>query len=116
MYKQDCIFCKIAAGEMPADIVYQDELVAAFRDTNPVAPTHILIIPNQHITSTNELNGDHEAEAARILTLVPELVHKEGIDERGYRLIMNTGPDGNQVVMHMHLHLIGGQKMKYPMG
>ena len=116
MYKQDCIFCKIAAGEMQADIVYQDELVTAFRDINPVAPTHILIIPNQHIANTNDLERKHEAKAARMLTIIPKLAREEGIDESGYRLIMNTGPDGNQVVMHMHLHLIGGQKMKHPMG
>lgn len=116
MFKDDCIFCKIAAGNLQADIVYQDDLVTAFRDINPVAPTHILIIPNQHIGSTNELTSEHKAEAGRMLTLVPELARKESIDNSGYRLIMNTGPDGNQVVMHIHLHLIGGQKMKHPMG
>lgn len=116
MYEEDCIFCKIAAGEMKADIVFQDSKVTAFRDINPVAPTHILIIPNQHISNTNELKGEHEAEAARMLTVVPKLAREEGIDDGGYRLIMNTGPDGNQVVMHMHMHLIGGQKMKHPMG
>lgn len=116
MYEQDCLFCKIAAGEMQADIVFQDEMITAFRDINPVAPTHILIIPNQHISNTNELTSEHEATAARLLTVVPELALNEGINESGYRLIMNTGPDGNQVVMHMHLHLIGGQKMKHPMG
>lgn len=116
MQEPDCIFCKIAAGEMEADIVYQDELVTAFRDINPLAPTHILIIPNQHISSTNELNSEHDAEAARMLTVVPGLAGKEGVEKSGYRLIMNTGPDGNQVVMHIHVHLIGGQKMKHPMG
>jgi len=116
MQKEDCLFCKIAAGELPADIVYQDDLVTAFRDINPVAPTHILIIPNQHIQDNNELSEQFKDEAARILTVVPELARKEGIDKSGYRLIMNTGPDGHQLVMHVHLHLIGGQEMKYPMG
>lgn len=113
---EGCIFCMIVAGEMPSDIVYQDDLVTAFRDIHPVAPSHILIIPNLHITNTNDLGVEHGEIAARMLTVVAELARKEGIEESGYRLIMNTGPDGNQVVMHMHLHLIGGQKMKHPMG
>jgi histidine triad (HIT) family protein len=116
MQDKECIFCKIAADELEAEVVFQDELVTAFRDINPVAPTHILIIPNQHIVNTNEVKLENEAEVARMLTVVPELARKEGVDESGYRLIMNTGPDGNQVVLHMHLHLIGGQKMMHPMG
>lgn len=116
MQEKDCIFCKIASGGMEADIVYQDDLVTAFRDINPLAPSHILIIPNQHLQSTNQLNSHYAAEAARMLTLVPALARSEGIAESGYRLIMNAGPDGNQVVLHMHLHLIGGRKMEHPMG
>lgn len=116
MANQDCIFCKIVAGEIPSDKVYQDEWVTAFRDINPLAPTHILIIPNKHLTGTNDLKPDHAAMAGRMLTVVPELAAKEGIAESGYRLIMNTGPDGNQVVMHMHLHLLGGHLMKHSMG
>lgn len=116
MVEQDCIFCKIVSGELPADKVYQDEWVTAFRDIHPLAPTHILIIPNKHLTSTNDLAPDQAAMAGRMLTVVPELARQEGIAQRGYRLIMNTGPDGNQVVMHMHLHLLGGQQMQHPMG
>lgn len=116
MANQDCIFCKIVAGEIPSEKVYQDEWVTAFRDINPLAPTHILIIPNKHLTSTNDLKPDQAAMASRMLTVVPELAAKEGIAESGYRLIMNTGPDGNQVVMHMHLHLLGGHRMKHSMG
>ena len=113
---EDCIFCQIVSGDLPADIVFQDELVSAFRDIQPVAPTHILIIPNLHIPSNNQLNEAHKEVAAGILTLVPELARQEGIEKSGYRLIMNTGADGGQEVMHVHLHLIGGQKMKHPMG
>ena len=116
MHAEDCIFCKIAAGEMNSDIVFQDHLVTAFRDINPVAPVHILIIPNTHIVNTNELSAEHDALSARMLTVVPEIARDEGVAESGYRLIMNTGPHGRQEVMHMHLHLIGGERMKHPMG
>ena len=113
---QDCIFCKIVAGQLPADKLYQDEWVTAFRDIHPLAPTHILIIPNIHLGTMNELTADHAAAAARMLTLVPELATQAGIEESGYRLIVNTGADGRQEVMHIHLHLLGGQRMKHPMG
>lgn len=116
MAEQNCIFCKIVSGELPADKVYQDEWVTAFRDIHPLAPTHILIIPNKHLTSTNDLSPDLAVMAGRMLTVVPELASKENIADSGYRLIMNTGPDGKQEVMHMHLHLLGGQPMKHPMG
>lgn len=113
---QDCIFCNIALGEAPAQKVYQDEWVTAFRDIHPLAPVHILIIPNKHLTNTNDLSPEHAAMAARMLTVVPELAKQEGIADSGYRLIMNAGPNGNQVVMHMHMHLLGGSRMQHPMG
>ncbi len=116
MADQDCIFCKIVSDELPADKVYQDEWVTAFRDIHPLAPTHILIIPNKHLTNTNDLTPDQAGLAGRMLTLVPELARKEGIAESGYRLIMNTGPDGKREVMHMHMHLLGGRPMQHPMG
>lgn len=112
----DCIFCKIVAGELPSNQVYQDEWVTAFRDIHPLAPTHILIVPNKHLASTNDLTPEDAAIAARMLTVVPELARQEGIDASGYRLIMNTGADGRQEVPHMHLHLLGGQRMQHPMG
>jgi len=112
----DCIFCKIVAGEIPGDIVYSDEQVTAFRDIQPVAPTHILIVPNRHITSVNDLTPDDEMLIGHLFTTAQALAVQEGIDEAGYRLIINTGPDAGQVVFHLHLHLIGGQKMRYPMG
>ena len=90
--------------------------MTAFRDINPVAPTHILIIPNKHIPDTNEITPDDEITIGHMFTAVKELAKNEGITRSGYRLIMNTGPDGHQEVMHMHLHLIGGREMKHPMG
>ena len=114
--KDDCLFCKIVAGEIPGDKVYSDELVTAFRDINPAGPTHILIVPNKHISNNNDFAEEDEPIAGRMFRVVRELAKQEGIDESGYRLIMNSGPDGNQVVMHMHLHLIGGRRMKHPMG
>lgn len=116
MAEEDCIFCKIVSGEIAAQQVYQDDLVTAFRDHQPLAPTHILIVPNQHLVNTNDLTSEHAAVAARMLTVVPELARQEGIAESGYRLILNTGPDGRQEVMHMHLHLLGGRPMRHPMG
>lgn len=112
----NCIFCKIVAGELPATTLYQDEYVTAFRDIHPLAPTHILIIPNMHLASTNDLALEHAAAAGRMLTLVPELARQEGIAESGYRLVMNTGADGRQEVPHMHLHLLGGRRMQHPLG
>ncbi|MCL5428997.1 MAG: histidine triad nucleotide-binding protein [Chloroflexi bacterium] len=116
MANQDCVFCKIVAGELPSNQVYQDDLVTAFRDNHPLAPTHILIVPNEHLINANDLNRDHADVAARMLTIIPEIAKKEGVAESGYRLIMNAGPDGNQVVMHMHMHLLAGHRMRHPMG
>ncbi len=112
----DCIFCKIIAGEIPSTQVYQDELVTAFRDINPAAPTHILIIPNQHIASVNELTDADEQLVGRMYLTAQKLAETEGVAKSGYRLIINTGPDGGQEVFHLHLHLLGGQKMRHPMG
>ena len=112
----DCIFCKIIAGEIPGDIVYRNDLVCAFRDINPVAPTHILIVPTRHITDNNDWGDDDGPTAAAIFTAVREIAEQEGIAEDGYRLIANTGPHGRQEVPHLHVHLIGGQRMQHPMG
>ena len=116
MTDADCIFCKIVAGEIPSEQVYEDELVLAFRDINPAAAVHVLIIPKQHLESSNALGEERAEVAARMLTVVPKIAKQEGVDESGYRLIMNTGPDGRQEVMHMHLHLLGGGRMQHPMG
>jgi histidine triad (HIT) family protein len=112
----DCIFCKIISGEIPSDQLYQDDRITAFRDINPVAPTHILIIPNKHIASINQLTPQDERLVGQLFTTAKVLADQEGIAQSGYRLIINTGPDGGQEVYHLHLHLIGGQKMRHPMG
>ena len=112
----DCIFCKIIAGESPSQKVYHDHLVTAFRDIHPVAPTHILIVPNKHIASMNDLTPEDAHLMGHMFSLAPKIAAQEGVRESGYRLILNTGPHGGQVIYHLHLHLIGGQRMRYPMG
>lgn len=108
----DCIFCQILAGEIPTNFVYRDEEIAAFRDINPQAPTHILIIPVRHIPSCNDLSGADEALVGRMVGVARCLAEKEGIAERGYRLVLNCGPEGGQLVPHLHMHLLGGKKLK----
>jgi len=112
----DCIFCKIAAGETSSDTLFQDDQITAFRDINPVAPTHILIVPKKHIPSVNEITAQDESLVGHLFYVANQLAREEGINETGYRLIINTGPHGGQVVDHLHIHLIGGQKMRHPMG
>ena len=111
-----CIFCKIVSGEIKGDIVYRDEQVTAFRDLHPAAPTHILIVPNHHIDSVGTLEEADEQLAGHLLFTARKLAEQERIAQSGYRIITNTGKDGGQTVLHLHLHLIGGQSMKHPMG
>lgn len=113
---ESCIFCKIVLGEIPSQKLFQDELVTAFRDIHPVAPTHILIVPNQHIASVNDIHEKDEKMIGRLFTTARKLAEQEGIQDTGYRLIINSGAHAGQEVFHLHLHLIGGQKMRYPMG
>jgi histidine triad (HIT) family protein len=112
----DCIFCKIIKGEIPGEIVYRDEQATAFRDINPAAPTHFLIVPQKHIASINDITLDDEALIGHLFTVAKHLAGQEGISTPGYRLIINTGPDAGQAVFHIHLHLLGGNRMRYPMG
>jgi histidine triad (HIT) family protein len=112
----NCIFCKIIAGKSPSKIVYQDEQVVAFLDINPAAPVHILIVPREHIPSINHLTDDHEPLIGHLYLVAQRLAKDNGISESGYRLIINNGPDARQAVFHLHLHLLGGQPMRYPMG
>jgi histidine triad (HIT) family protein len=111
-----CIFCKIVSNEGKTTIVYQDEQVTAFRDIHPVAPTHILIVPNRHIDSVGMMQPEDEQVVGHIFSVARKLAEQEGISTAGYRLITNTGLHGGQTVFHLHVHLIGGQRMKYPMG
>lgn len=112
----DCIFCKIVSGDIPSEKLYTDELVSAFRDIHPAAPTHILIVPNKHLASINDLSEADEPITGRMLTVAQKLAAREGVADAGYRLIVNTGPNAGQVVFHLHLHLLGGHKMRHPMG
>ena len=112
----DCIFCKIINGEIPSTNVYRDEQVTAFRDLNPAASTHILIVPNKHIDSVNVLASEDEQLIGHLFTTARQLAAQEGIAEGGYRLIINTNADAGQTIFHIHLHLMGGALMKHPMG
>ena len=105
------IFAKIIAGEAPADIVYRDERVIAFRDINPAAPTHIIIAPNEAIATVNDLTEEHAALVGHMVLVAKRLAAEEGIAERGYRLIVNCNAEGGQVVFHLHLHLLGGRPL-----
>jgi histidine triad (HIT) family protein len=107
----DCIFCRIAAGEIPAGIVYQDETVVAFRDIHPQAPVHLLVVPREHVASLADLSEAHAALAGRLLTAVPKVVAEVGGMDNGYRVIANTGPDAGQTVHHLHLHILGGRAL-----
>jgi histidine triad (HIT) family protein len=113
---EECIFCRIVAGELPSDIVYQDEDFLAFRDILPKAPIHVLIIPKTHITSAAELTEGQQNLVGRLIIIAKNLAEKEGIAKKGYRLVINCGPEGGQVVPHLHLHLIGGRQMDARLG
>ena len=111
-----CIFCDIGAGQIPADVVYRSSDVTAFRDINPQAPTHLLVIPNRHVNSIAELESTDESLLARLVFVANELARREGIAETGYRVVMNCGANGGQTVQHLHLHLMGGRAMGWPPG
>lgn len=113
---EECLFCRIAAGEIPSNIVYQDGEFLAFRDINPQAPKHLIIIPKTHIASLAELTEQQQGLIGRMIILARNLAEKEGLAERGYRLAINCGPEGGQVIPHLHLHLIGGRKLNDQLG
>lgn len=112
----DCLFCKIINGDIPSDKVYEDELVYAFRDISPAAPTHVLIIPKAHIASANEINEENEAVVAHIFSVAGKLAKQLGIADSGYRIVNNCGKDGGQTVGHLHFHLLGGRNLGWPPG
>lgn len=113
----DCIFCKIANKEIDSKLIYEDETVAAFRDLNPQAPEHILIVPKKHIANITEFTQDDKDLAAHIfIDVVREIANKIGVAENGFRIVVNTGDDGGQTVNHLHVHLLGGRKMTWPPG
>jgi len=105
----ETIFSKIIRKELPSDMLYQDDLVTAFRDINPALPTHILIVPNEHIPSCNDVTPEHELAMGRMHTVARKLAEEAGIDKDGYRLVINCGEHGRQEVLHIHMHLLGGE-------
>ena len=109
-----CLFCKIVAGEIPSTKVYEDDSILAFRDINPQAPTHILVIPKAHIASVAEVNGENSAVAAHIFEVIPQIAAAEGL-ENGYRVVSNCGPDAGQTVPHLHFHILGGKQLALEM-
>jgi len=112
---ENCLFCKIAAGDIPSSIVYQDEHVVAFRDTDPKAPQHILFIPRRHLSSMNDLTSEDAQVLTHIFLTAKQIAHESGL-EQGYRFLTNTGPDGGQSIFHLHFHLLGGRKLGWPPG
>ncbi len=112
----DCIFCKIADGEIPADILYTDEELIAFRDINPQAPVHVVIIPGEHIATLADLPEEKSVLVGHMVEVANRLAVSEGISESGYRVVINCGRQGRQVVQHLHMHLIGGRQLANNLG
>lgn len=110
----DCLFCKIIAGEIPSTKVYEDERVYAFRDINPQAPTHILVIPKMHLASVNEITPENSSVVAHIFTVIPKIAAAEGL-QGGYRVVSNCGADAGQTVHHLHFHILGGKELALEM-
>jgi histidine triad (HIT) family protein len=112
----DCIFCKIVAKQIPSTLVYEDDQVTAFRDINPQMPVHVVVVPNQHVANTEELNEEHDTTVGRLVRTAQEVARREGVAQSGYRLVINTGADSLNTVPHLHMHLLGGRKMAWPPG
>ena len=112
----DCLFCKIVKREVPASIVYEDDRVLAFNDINPQAPTHILVIPKQHVATLNELSPDHDAMIGELVRRAAAIAKDRGLSAGGFRTVFNTNREAGQTVFHVHLHLIGGRRLTWPPG
>ena len=112
----DCLFCRITAGEIPAEIVHEDDLVVAFRDISPKAPTHVLLIPRRHISSAAELGAQDGEMLGRLFSVAAQVARDAGVAERGYRLVTNVGTGAGQSVFHLHFHLLGGRSLAWPPG
>jgi len=112
----DCLFCKIIAGEIPSAKVYEDDKIFAFRDIEPQAPVHILIIPKEHIASANELTEENASIVGHIFAVAAKIAKEEGIADGGYRIVNNCGEDGGQTVKHLHFHMLGGRSLQWPPG
>jgi histidine triad (HIT) family protein len=116
MTNKDCLFCRIVAGDINADIVLQNDSVLAFRDVNPQAPTHVLIVPRKHIATINDLRDDNAATVGAMFLAARDIAATEGISEAGFRVAMNCNKGAGQSVFHIHLHLLGGRKLDWPPG
>lgn len=112
----DCVFCKIVAGQIPAKLLHEDEFVVAFADLSPQAPTHLLVIPRQHIETLNEIGPEDSALIGRMVAVATSLAKARGVDRSGYRCVLNCNADGGQSVFHIHLHLLAGRKLSWPPG
>lgn len=112
----NCLFCKMISGEIKPDTVYENDSVLAFRDINPQAPTHVLIIPKQHISTINDFDSSHRQLIGDLYLAAKEIANAEDIDEQGYRTVMNCNADAGQTVFHIHLHLLGGRHLSWPPG
>lgn len=115
MSDQDCLFCKIVTGDVPADVVHQSDSVLAFRDIEPQAPVHVLVIPRNHLENAAEVAAQEPETWVEMTNVAAEVADKEGLDD-GYRMVLNTGRGANQLVMHAHLHVLGGRRMGWPPG
>ncbi len=113
---QDCLFCKILAGEIPADIVYESDTAIAFRDIKPQAPTHLVIIPRRHIATINDIGDTDQAIVGSLFSAASAIARKEGIADDGYRVVMNCNAAAGQTVFHIHLHMLGGRALGWPPG
>ena len=116
MSSTDCLFCKILDGEIPADIVFESDDAIGFRDVNPQAPTHVLVIPRQHIATINDLEDGDDAIVGKLFLAAQQIAKNEGIADDGYRVAMNCNAAAGQTVFHLHLHLLGGRQMGWPPG
>jgi histidine triad (HIT) family protein len=113
---EGCLFCRIAAGEIPARFAFQDEVVVAFHDLNPQAPTHVLVVPRQHVPSADAIGAEHGPLLAAMLGAAQRIAREVGADASGYRLVFNHGPDAGQSVGHVHMHVLAGRKLGWPPG
>lgn len=116
MHDPDCLFCRIVAGEIPADVVHETEGTLAFRDIAPKAPVHVLVIPRAHLASLADAGDGHDALLGEVMLAARDVARKEGLDESGFRTVINTGADGGQEVMHLHAHVLGGRGLSWPPG
>ncbi len=109
---EDCLFCKIVNREIPSEFLYEDDDYVVFRDINPAAPVHLLLVPKEHVRSINDLEGDHDILVGKLFPLAAKMAEQEGVNKSGYKLLFNVEKGGGQEIFHLHLHLLGGWKKK----